>query len=53
MISTMVEYLQGIQTAKEATDPDKNRSGNLGIKNEHFTRADNIHMRYDIYSNTI
>jgi hypothetical protein len=40
MTSTVVECLQGIQTAKEATAPDKNRSGNLKIRHEHFTRAD-------------
>jgi hypothetical protein len=40
MISTMVEYLQGIQTAKEAAAPDENRSGNLKIRYKHFTRAD-------------
>jgi hypothetical protein len=32
MISTMVEYLQSIQIAKEAAAPDKNRSGDLTIK---------------------
>jgi hypothetical protein len=37
MTSTMVEYLQGIQTAKEAAAPDQNRSGNLTIRHEHFT----------------
>jgi hypothetical protein len=40
MISTMVEYLQGIQMAKEAIVPDKNRLGNPRIRYEHFTRAD-------------
>jgi hypothetical protein len=37
----MVECLQGIQTAKEAGAPDKNGLGNLMIRYEHFTRADN------------
>jgi hypothetical protein len=37
MISTIVECLQGIQTAKEAIAPGKNRSGNPAIKYEHFT----------------
>jgi hypothetical protein len=37
MTSTVVEYLQGIQAAKEATAPDKNGSGNLMIRHEHFT----------------
>jgi hypothetical protein len=31
MTSTMVEYLQGIQIAKEATDSYKNGSGNPAI----------------------
>jgi hypothetical protein len=53
MTSTMVEYLQGIQIAKEATALDKNRSGNLIITYEHFTRADDANMRYTIYSNTL
>jgi hypothetical protein len=49
----MVEYLQGIQTAKEATAPDKNRSGNLGNNNEYFTRADNAYMRGAMYSHAL
>jgi hypothetical protein len=40
MTSTMVECLQGIQTAKEAAAPDKNGSGNPKIRHEYFTRAD-------------
>jgi hypothetical protein len=40
MTSTMVECLQVIQTAKEAAAPDKNGSGNLTIRYEHLTRAD-------------
>jgi hypothetical protein len=40
MTSTMVECLQGIQTAKEAAAPDENGSGNQKIRYEHFTRAD-------------
>jgi hypothetical protein len=46
MTSTVVEYLQGIQTAKEAAAPDKNGSGNLMIRYEHFTRADDANTRY-------
>jgi hypothetical protein len=52
-ISTVVEYLQGIQTAKEAAAPDKNGLGNLKIRHEHFTRADDANMRYTMYSNTL
>jgi hypothetical protein len=51
--STMVECLQGIQTAKEATPPDKNGLGNLKIRYEHFTRADNANMRCTMCSNTL
>jgi hypothetical protein len=53
MISTIVEYLQGIQTAKGAAAPDKNRSGNPAIKYEYFTRANNAYMRYTICLNTL
>jgi endo-1,4-beta-mannosidase len=53
MISTIVEYLQGIQTAKEAAAPDKNRLGNLANNNKHFTRANNTYMRCTMYSNTL
>jgi hypothetical protein len=53
MISTMVECLQGIQTAKEAAAPDENGLGNLTIRHEYFTRADNANTRYTIYSNTL
>jgi hypothetical protein len=53
MTSTMVEYLQGIQTAKEAAAPDKKGSGNLKIRYKHFARADNTNMRYTMYSNTL
>jgi hypothetical protein len=49
----MVEYLQGIQMAKEAAAPDKNGSGNLARNDEYFTRADNTNMRYTIYSNAL
>jgi hypothetical protein len=45
MTSTMVECLQGIQTAKEATAPDKNGSGNPAIVYGHFTRADDAHTK--------
>jgi ribosomal protein L25 (general stress protein Ctc) len=53
MTSTIVEYLQGIQTAKEATVQCKNRSGNPAIVYGHFTRADDIHMKHNMYSNTL
>jgi hypothetical protein len=53
MISTIVEYLQGIQTANDAAAPDKDGSGNPANNDEHFTRADDTHMRYDICSNTL
>jgi hypothetical protein len=53
MTSTVVECLQGIQTAKEAAAPDKNGSGNLMIRYEHFTRADDANTRYAMYSNTL
>jgi hypothetical protein len=53
MISTMVECLQGILMAKEAMAPDKNRLGNLIIRYEHFTRADDTNMRYAICLNTL
>jgi hypothetical protein len=53
MTSTMVECLQGIQTAKEATAQDKNRSGNLEIIYEYFTRADDAYMRCAMCSNTL
>jgi hypothetical protein len=51
--STMLECLQGIQTAKEATAPDKNRSGNVMIRYEHFTRVDNTNMKYTMCSDTL
>jgi hypothetical protein len=53
MISAMVEYLQGIQTAKEAAAPDKNGLGNLAIKYEHFTTADDVYTRCAICSNAL
>jgi hypothetical protein len=53
MISTIVECLRGIHTAKEAAAPDKNRSGNRMIRHEYFTRADDANMRYTICSNTL
>jgi hypothetical protein len=53
MTSTIVEYLQGIQTAKEPTAPDKNRSGNLAIKYEHFTRTNDIYIICNICLNTL
>jgi hypothetical protein len=51
--STMVECLQGIQTAKEAAAPDENGSGNLTIRYEHFTRADDTNTRYTMCLNTL
>jgi hypothetical protein len=51
MISTMVEYLQGIQMAKEATAPDENGSGNPKIRHNHFTRANDANTRYTMCSN--
>jgi hypothetical protein len=39
MTSTMLECLQGIQMAKEATAPDKNRSGNPANNDELLTRG--------------
>jgi hypothetical protein len=45
MSSTMVECLQGIQTAKEAAAPDKKGLGNVAIKYGHFTRADDAYTR--------
>jgi hypothetical protein len=51
--STMVEYLQGIQIAKEAAVQCKNRSGNPAIEYGHFTRADNVHTKHDIYPNAL
>jgi hypothetical protein len=53
MIYTVVECLQGIQMAKEATAPDKNRSGNLIIRYEYFTRANDTNMRYAKCSNAL
>jgi endo-1,4-beta-mannosidase len=53
MISTVVEYLQGIQIAKEAIAPDKNRLGNLANNDEYFTRADNTYIRCNMYSHTL
>jgi hypothetical protein len=53
MTSTMVKYLQGIQTVKEATAPDNNGLGNPMIRHEHFTRADDANTRYTMYSNTL
>jgi hypothetical protein len=53
MTSTIVECLQGIQIAKEAAAPDKNGSGNLMIRDEYFTRADDANTRYTICSNAL
>jgi hypothetical protein len=53
MISTVVECLQGIQTAKEAAAPDEHGSGNPTIRHEHFTRADDANTRCTICSNAL
>jgi hypothetical protein len=53
MTSTMVECLQGIQTAKEAAAPDKNGSGNPANNDEHFTRADDAYTRCAMCSNAL
>jgi hypothetical protein len=53
MTSTVVECLQGIQTAKEAAAPDKKESGNPMIRYEHFTRADDANTRYAVCSNAL
>jgi hypothetical protein len=53
IISTMVECLQGIQTAKEAAALDKNGSGNLKIRHDYFTRADDANTRCTMCSNTL
>jgi hypothetical protein len=53
MTSTVVECLQGIQTAKKAAAPDKNGSGNPMIRYEHFTRADDANTRYAMCSNAL
>jgi hypothetical protein len=53
MTSTIVEDLQGIQTAKEATVQCKNRSGNPAIEYGHFTRADDAHTKHDMYPNAL
>jgi hypothetical protein len=51
--STIVECLQGIQTAKEVAVQCKNGSGNPAIEYEYFTRADDAHTKYDMYSNAL
>jgi hypothetical protein len=53
MTSTMVECLQGIQTAKEAAAPDKDGSGNPKIRYEYFTRDDNTNTRYTMCLNAL
>jgi hypothetical protein len=53
MTSTVVECLQGIQTAKEAAAPDENGSGNPKIRHEHFTRADDANTRSTMCSNAL
>jgi hypothetical protein len=53
MTSTVVEYLQGIQMAKEAVAPDKNGSGKLTIRYEHFTTADDANTKYARCSNAL
>jgi hypothetical protein len=53
MTFTVVEYLQGIQMAKEAMDYCKNGSGNPAIVYRQFTRADNAHTKHDMCSNAL
>jgi hypothetical protein len=53
MTSTVVECLQGIQTAREAAVHYKNGLGNPAINNKQFTRADDVYTRYDMCSNAI
>jgi hypothetical protein len=53
MTSTVVECLQGIQTAKEVAAPDKNGSGNPANNDEHFTRADDAYTRCTMCSNAL
>jgi hypothetical protein len=53
MTSTMVECLQDIQIAKEATVPDKDGLGNPIIRQEHFTRADDANTRCTMYSHAL
>jgi hypothetical protein len=53
MTSTVVKYLQGRQTAKEAAAPDEDRSGNPTITHEYFTRADNANTRNTMCSNAL
>jgi hypothetical protein len=53
MTSTMVECLQGIQVAKEATVPDENGLGHPKIRHEHFTRADDANARCTMCSNAL
>jgi hypothetical protein len=38
---------------KEAAAPDKNGSGNLMIRYEYFTRADDANMRFTMCSNAL
>jgi hypothetical protein len=44
IISTVVECLQGIQTAKEAAVQCKNGLGYPAIEYKHFTRAHDAHV---------
>jgi hypothetical protein len=53
MTSTIVEYLQGIQTVKEAAAPDKDGLGDPIIRHKHFTRADDANTRCTICSNAL
>jgi hypothetical protein len=53
IISTIVEYLQGIWIAKEAAALDKNGLGNLANNDKYSTRANDTNMRYAICSNTL
>jgi hypothetical protein len=50
-------YYGGVFTrhtdGKGSRSPDKNGLGNLMIRYEHFTRAEDTNMRYTIYSNAL
>jgi hypothetical protein len=53
MISTVMEYLQGIQMAKAAANSFKNGSGNQVIVYGYLTRADDTYTEYDMCSNAL
>jgi hypothetical protein len=53
MTSTVVECLQGIDTAKEAVVQCKDGLASPAIEYEHFTRANNTYMKHNMYSNAL